>query len=67
MQQKNGPLEDRLGDKVVGAALQPTDYGRDPEYVVTTDAMRKVSDASRTITAGSIGISGRAARARAPS
>jgi hypothetical protein len=58
MQKKNGRLEDRLGDKVVGAALQPTDYGRDPEYVVTTDAMRKVSDASRTITAGSIGISG---------
>ena len=58
MQKKNGRLEDRLGDKVVGAALQPTDYGRDPEYAVTTDAMRKVSDASRTITAGSIGISG---------
>jgi hypothetical protein len=58
MQQKNGRLKDRLGDEVVGTALQPTDYGRDPEYAVTTDAMRKVSDASRTITAGSIGISG---------
>jgi hypothetical protein len=58
MQQKNGPLSARRGAAVDGARLQPTDYGRDPEYAVTSAAMSKVSDASRTITAGSIGVSG---------
>lgn len=57
-QQKNDLLSGRHGNTVDGAFLQPTDYGRDPEYAVTSDAMSKVSDASRTITAGSIGISG---------
>jgi hypothetical protein len=58
IQQKNDLLSGRHGNTVDGALLQPTDYGRDPEYAVTTDAMSKVSDASRTVTAGSIGISG---------
>jgi hypothetical protein len=58
IQRKNGRLADRLGLTVAGAGIRPTDYGHDPEYAVTSAAMRKVSDASRTITAGSIGISG---------
>lgn len=33
-------------------------YGRDPELAVTSNAMRNVAAAARTITSGSIGISG---------
>jgi hypothetical protein len=57
-ERENERKGERLELEVTVAAILVASYGRDPEYVVSSAAMRSVAAAARTAASGSIGISG---------
>jgi hypothetical protein len=56
--QENFRSGERLELRMAAAAISVVSYGRDPELVVPSNAMRNVAATARTIASGSIGISG---------